>query len=125
MALPDRFHPQAIQPPVAYAAPPVYVPQQGRETDFLDTLRKLWRHRGPDIQAYTETVARYGLDVITGGQGLAAAIKRSPATFNGCELCRADETTPNGFITTGPNSVKQCSCVVEYRAIQQELRPSA
>lgn len=47
MTLPDRFHPQPIQPPVAYAAPPpVYVPQQGKETDFLDTLRKLWRHRG-------------------------------------------------------------------------------
>lgn len=46
MALPDRYHPQQFQPPVAYAPPPVYVPQQGKETDFLDTLRKLWRHRG-------------------------------------------------------------------------------
>lgn len=46
MALPDRFNPQPIHPPVAYAAPPVYVPQQGKETDFFDTLRKLWRHRG-------------------------------------------------------------------------------
>ncbi len=46
MALPDRFNPQPIHPPVAYDAPPVYGPQQGRETDFFDTLRKLWRHRG-------------------------------------------------------------------------------
>lgn len=46
MALPDRYHPQQFQPPVAYAPPPVYVPQQGKETDFIDTLRKLWRHRG-------------------------------------------------------------------------------
>lgn len=46
MALPDRFNPQPVHPPVAYAPPPVYVPQQGKETDFFDTLRKLWRHRG-------------------------------------------------------------------------------
>lgn len=46
MALPARYHPQQFQPPVAYAPPPVYVPQQGKETDFIDTLRKLWRHRG-------------------------------------------------------------------------------
>ncbi|MEK9968511.1 MAG: GumC family protein, partial [Ferrovibrio sp.] len=46
MTLPDRFHPQPVQPPVIYAAPPVYVPQLGKETDFIDTLRKLWRHRG-------------------------------------------------------------------------------
>ena len=83
--------------------------------------RKLWRHRAPDIQAYTETVERYGLDVTTRGQQLAAAIKRSPATFNGCEICRADDSTPNGFIATSRNSVKQCSCVPAYRALQQEL----
>jgi capsular exopolysaccharide synthesis family protein len=46
MTLPDRFHPQPLQPPVAYAPPPVYVPQQGKESDFVDTLRRLWRHRG-------------------------------------------------------------------------------
>lgn len=46
MALPDRYHPQQFQPPVAYTPPPVYVPQQGKEADFIDTLRKLWRHRG-------------------------------------------------------------------------------
>lgn len=46
MALPDRYRPQQFQPPAAYAPPPVYVPQQGKETDFIDTLRKLWRHRG-------------------------------------------------------------------------------
>lgn len=46
MALPDRFHPQAMQPPVVYAAPPVYVPSQGKDADFSDTLRRIWRHRG-------------------------------------------------------------------------------
>lgn len=48
MALPDRFHPQAqaLQAPVAYAAPPVYVPTQSNQSDFIDTLRKIWRHRG-------------------------------------------------------------------------------
>lgn len=83
--------------------------------------RKLWRHRAPDIQAYTETVERYGLEVTTRGQQLAAAIKRSPANFTGCEVCRADETTPAGFITVDKNSVKQCACVTEHRALQQEL----
>lgn len=46
MSLPDRFRPVAMQPPVAYAAPPVYVPSQGNESDFFDTMRKIWRHRG-------------------------------------------------------------------------------
>jgi hypothetical protein len=83
--------------------------------------RKLWRHRSPDVQAFTETIERYGLDVTTRGQELAAAIKRSPANFTGCEVCRADETTPNGFISTDKNTVKQCSCVTAWKAIQQEL----
>lgn len=46
MALPDRFHPQPAQPPVVYAAPPVYVPAQGKDADFTDTLHRIWRHRG-------------------------------------------------------------------------------
>ncbi|WP_341913523.1 polysaccharide biosynthesis tyrosine autokinase [Ferrovibrio terrae] len=49
MSLPDRFRPVAMQPPVAYAAPPVYVPSQGNESDFFDTMRKIWRHRGSII----------------------------------------------------------------------------
>jgi hypothetical protein len=83
--------------------------------------RKLWRHRAPDVQAFTETIERYGVDVATRGQQLAAAIKRSPVNFNGCERCRADETTPPGFISTDKNTVKQCSCVTEFKALQQEL----
>lgn len=45
MSLPDRIRPLAMQPPVAYAAPPVYVPAAGNETDLFDTMRKIWRHR--------------------------------------------------------------------------------
>lgn len=83
--------------------------------------RKRWRLRGFDFQAYAETVERYGPDIAAGGPELAAAIKRSPANFTGCEICRADETTPNGFISTDKNTVKQCSCVTAFKAIQQEL----
>lgn len=50
MALPDRIQPHRLQPaapvmPAAYAAPPVYIPQQTANADFSDTLRRLWRHR--------------------------------------------------------------------------------
>lgn len=83
--------------------------------------RKLWRHRAPDIQAYTETVERYGLDITSRGQALAAAIKRSPATFKGCDLCRADTTCPPGWIADGAG-VKRCSCWTQHLQIQQELQ---
>lgn len=100
-----------------------FEPVIGKNGDHAEDERgrKLWRHRAPDVETYTEAVERYGLDIATRGQALAAAIKRSPATFTGCETCRADETTPNGFITTDKNTVKQCSCVTEFRALQQEL----
>lgn len=48
MPLPDRL-PSRLQPAApmapAYAAPPVYVPQQTQNADFADMLRRLWRHR--------------------------------------------------------------------------------
>jgi hypothetical protein len=81
--------------------------------------RKLWRHRAPDVQAFTETIERYGLGVATRGQELAAAIKRSE--FSGCETCRADDTCPPGFLSDGKSGVRRCACWTKHQAIQQEL----
>ncbi len=83
--------------------------------------RLVYRTRKHDLEEFTAIVERYGCykrDI----ELFAAALRRSPQGFAGCEVCR--DGTP-GWVTSvdagGHSRMARCACFVEWAQIRAEV----
>lgn len=85
--------------------------------------RRIWRTRRHDYEEFVEIIERHGLEVSQRAQQVAAAIRRAPAKFKGCEKC---QDSPEGagweaVVEGDVRRVRRCACYVEFTQMRAEL----